>query len=172
MAAASARVRPALPGAASKPRRPLGTYVLIAVPLVLAATLLWQVASSMFHTEAVIRQATTVGQVTLEPDPTGTRIDFVLVDRVGQETTLSGSIDLRLRAPDGGVWQTTRDVSATDFQPLPDTSLLAGRLGYSVLIPASDWVRQPRRGGLATVSISVTPSDGASFSIDSQQRFP
>jgi hypothetical protein len=178
MVAASARHRPAPSGAAPtsigrKSRRPTGTYVLIAVPLVLAATFVWQIASSMFHTEVVVRQAVAVGRVSLEADPAGSRVDFVVVDRVGGETTFSGDVTIRLREPDGTLWQTTKTLSASDFQPLPDSSLLAGRLGYSVLVPATDWARPPRRGGLATVSISVVPSgDGPSFATDSQQLFP
>src|SRR5579862_2274304 len=105
VAAASARIRPAAVGVAGRPRRPWGTYVLIAIPLVLAATFVWQIASSMFHTEIVVRQAVSVGQVTLEPDPAGSRVDFVVVDRVGQETTTSGDVSVRVREPDGTIWQ-------------------------------------------------------------------
>jgi hypothetical protein len=172
-AAASTRPRLTSTGLGRKPRRPWGTIVLVAVPLVLVASLAWQLASSMLHTDVVVRQAAGVGQVTLEADPAGTRINFVLVDRIGQDTTLTGSVDVRLRGPDGAVWTTTRNLSGSDFQPLPATSLMAGRAGYSVLVPAGDWVRQPRRGGLATVTISVNPSDGGTpFSADSQLRFP
>jgi hypothetical protein len=150
-----------------------GSYLFIVIPLVLAATLIWQVASSTFHTEAAVRQAVAVGQVTLEPDPAGTRVDFVLVDRVGQETTFTGNVNVTLRDPDGAVWQTTRSLSPGDFQPLPDDSLLAGRTGYTVLVNVRDWARPPRRGGLATISISATPNDdGPAFSTQSQQRFP
>jgi len=179
MVAVGARPRPVPPATAptalgrGKQGRTIGTYVLIAVPLVLAATFIWQIASSMFHTEIVVRQAVAVGRVSLEADPAGSRVDFVLVDRVGEETTFDGDVSIRVREPDGTVWQTTRTLSDGDFQPLPDTSLLAGRIGYSVLVPASDWARPPRRGGLATVSISVNSSgDGPSFSTDSQQLFP
>jgi len=170
---ASARPRPTEPSIARKPRRPLGTYVLIAIPAVLAATFLWQIASGLFHTEVATRQAVAVGQVTLEGDPLGSRVDFVLVDRVGQDTTADASVNVRLREPDGTVWQTTRSLADSDYVRLPDTSLLAGRTGYSVLVPASDWARPPRQGGLATVSVTVTPNDDSpSFSTDAQQRFP
>jgi hypothetical protein len=150
-----------------------GSYLFIAIPLVLAATLIWQVASGMLHTEAAVRQAVAFGQVTLEPDPSGTRIDFVLVDRVGQETTFTGNLNVTLRDPDGAVWQTTRDVSPGDFQTLPTDSLLAGRNGYTLVVNARDWARPPRRGGLATISISATPSDDRPpISTQSQQLFP
>ena len=150
-----------------------GAYLFIAIPLVLAATFIWQLTSGMFHTDAVVRQAVAVGQVTLEPDAAGTRVDFVLVDRVGQEATFSGNLNVSLREPDGAVWQMTRSVSPGDFQTLPDDSLLAGRTGYSVLVNARDWVRPPRRGGLATISVNATPSDdGPAISTQSQQRFP
>jgi hypothetical protein len=174
VAAATPRPRSIAPAPiAHKPRRNMGTLVLIAIPAVLALTMVWQVASSMFHTEVAVRQAVAVGQVTLEGDPAGSRVDFVVVDRVGKETTFTGDVTVRLREPDGTVWQTTRTLSAGDFLTLPDTSLLSGRLGYSVLVPASDWARAPRRGGLATVSVTVNPSDDSpSFSTDSQQLFP
>ena len=147
--------------------------VVIAIPLVLAATFVWQIASNVFHTEVVVRQAVAVGQVTLEPEPTGTRLDLVMVDRVGQETTFTGNLDVSLRDPDGAVWQTSRSVAASDFQPLPESSLMAGRDGYTLVVPARDWARPPRRGGLATVSITATPSDdGPQITSQSQQRFP
>jgi len=178
MVAAGARPRPAASGSPPSPigrksRWSPGTYVLVAVPLILAATFIWQIASSLFHTDIVVRQAVSVGQVSLEGDPAGSRVDFVVVDSVGQDTTFSGDLSIRLREPDGTLWQTTRTLSTGDFQRLPDSSLLAGRLGYSVLVPASDWARPPRSGGLATVTIAVNPNDGGrAFSTDSQQRFP
>ena len=175
VAAASPRPRSVAPlPIARKPGRNMGTIALIAIPALMVLTLVWQVASTTFHSEIVVRQAVAVGQLTLEGDSAGSRVDFVVVDRVGRETTFNGEVTVRLREPDGTLWQTTRTLSAGDFQTLPDTSLLAGRLGYSVLVPASDWARSPRRGGLATVSVSVNPSDeGApSFSTESQQRFP
>jgi hypothetical protein len=178
VAPASIRPRSSAPIPTIASRQPEGRskgfYLLIAIPVVLAVTFVWQVGSSMFHTEALVRQAVGVGQVALEPDPSGTRIDFVLVDRYGQETTLDGSMNVTLREPDGAVWQATRTVSASDFQPLADDGLLAGRTGYSVLVNARDWARPPRRGGLATVSITATPSGASSeaFSTQSQQRFP
>jgi hypothetical protein len=176
-ATASLRSRSPAPiptiGSRQQNRRSKGLYVLIAVPLVLAVTFLWQVGSTVFHTEAVVRQAVAVGQVALEPDPSGTRVDFVLVDRYGQETTFTGNLNVSLREPDGAVWQTTRSLSPSDFQPLSDDSLLAGRTGYTVFVNARDWARPPRRGGLATVSITATPGDDSqAFSTQAQQRFP
>jgi hypothetical protein len=178
VAAATTRARPASPGLPvsptfNKPRRPIGTYLLIGIPALLLVTFAWQIASMALHTEVAVRQATSVGQVTLEPDPAGSRVDFVLVDRVGQETTFSGDVVLKLREPDGTYWQTRRTVSATDFQPLPDGSYLAGRSGLSIVIPAGDWARAPRRGGSTSVSIEVAPDDGTTaFSTVSAQRFP
>src|SRR5262249_55400246 len=142
-------------------------------PLVLAVTFVWQIASNVFHTEVVVRQAVSVGQVTLEAEPTGTRLDLVMVDRVGQETTFSGNLDVSLRDPDGAVWQTSRNVAAWVSQPRPDDSLMAGRDVYTLVVPARDWARPPRRGGLATVSITATPSDdGPLVTSQTQQRFP
>jgi hypothetical protein len=148
-------------------------WVIMGVPVVLALTLVWQVASSVLHTEIAVREAVAVGRVTLEPDALGSRVDFVVVDRVGQETTVNGSVSVKLREPDGTLWQTTRSVAADEFKPLPDGSLLAGRTGYSVVVPANDWMRAPRRGGAATVTITVQPADDATpFSTVAEERFP
>jgi hypothetical protein len=146
--------------------------VIIGVPVVLLLLFVWQVGSSILRTEIAIRDAVAVSRVSLEPDPLGSRIDFVLVDRVGQDTTVSGDLNIKLREPDGTLWQTTRRVSASDFAVLPGGGLLSGRLGYSVVIPPSDWLRAPRRGGSATVSVSVVPADGAPFSTVAEERFP
>jgi hypothetical protein len=146
--------------------------VIIGVPVVLLLLFVWQVGSSMLRTEIAIRDAVAVSRVSLEADPLGSRIDFVLVDRVGQDTTVSGDLNIKLREPDGTLWQTTRRVSASDFAVLPGGGLLSGRLGYSVVIPPSDWLRAPRRGGSASVSVSVVPADGAPFSTVAEERFP
>jgi hypothetical protein len=146
--------------------------VIIGVPVVLLLLFVWQVGSSILRTEIAIRDAVAVSRVSLEADPLGSRIDFVLVDRVGQDTTVSGDLNIKLREPDGTLWQTTRRVSASDFAVLPGGGLLSGRLGYSVVIPPSDWLRAPRRGGSATVSVSVVPADGAPFSTVAEERFP
>jgi hypothetical protein len=146
--------------------------VIIGVPVVLLLLFVWQVGSSMLRTEIAIRDAVAVSRVSLEADPLGSRIDFVLVDRVGQDTTVSGDLNIKLREPDGTLWQTTRRVSASDFAVLPGGGLLSGRLGYSVVIPPSDWLRAPRRGGSASVSVSVVPADGVPFSTVAEERFP
>ena len=180
VAAATARVRAAYPNAtppsASARRRrlqPNGTWVLIGLPILLVGAFVWQIASSAIHTEVLVRKATSIGSVSLEADRAGSRIDFVVVDRFGQETTIDGTMNVKLREPDGTLWQVSRAVSATDFQPLPDGGLLAGRSGLSVIVPASDWARAPRRGGAATVSISVQPTgDDAPISTVEKQRFP
>ncbi len=149
------------------------SWVLVGLPVLLVSALIWQIASSSIHTDIVVRQAVAVGRVSLESDPAGSRIDIVLVDRVGQETTVDGTVNVMLREPDGTLWQTSRPVTASAFQQLPDGGFLAGRTGYSVVIPASDWARAPRRGGAATVSISVQPtSDGTPFSTVAEERFP
>jgi hypothetical protein len=178
VAGTASRVRPAASNVTSIPvirkrRRPNATWVLIGVPVVLLLTLLWQLVSSTFHSEIAVHQAVSVGQITLESDTGGSRVDFVVVDRVGQDTTVNGNLLLKVREPDGAVWQTSRTVSASDFQPLADSSLLAGRQGYSVFIPASDWARPPRRGGTSRVTVQITPSDDSdAFSATSDQRFP
>jgi hypothetical protein len=186
VAASAARVRPTHPIqtpaptltpiqslSAKKPRWSAASWVLIGLPVLLVGAFIWQIASSTIHTDIVVRQAVAVGQVSLESDPAGSRVDFVLVDRVGQETTVDGTVTVKLREPDGRVWQTSREVTESAFQQLPDGSLLAGRTGYSVTIPASDWARAPRRGGSATVTINVKPSgEGSPFSTVAEERFP
>jgi hypothetical protein len=175
VAAATARARAVTPNptpGVRNPKRSAATWVLIGIPTLLIVTLVWQLASGLLHTEIAVREAVAVGRATLETDPAGSRVDFVVVDRVGQETTVHGTVSIKLREPDGGVWQASRSVAAGDFKALPDGSLLAGRTGYSVVIPANDWARPPRRGGAATVTIKVEPADGAAFSTVAEERFP
>jgi hypothetical protein len=157
---------------AKKSRVSAVTVVLIALPALLLLSFAWQIGSTLLHTEIAVRDAVSVARVSLEADPLGSRIDFVVVDRGGQATTLTGDILLKLREPDGTVWQTSKVVTPADFGPLPDGGLLAGRVGYSVVVPASDWLRAPRRGGSATVSVNVQPTDGTPFSTVAEERFP
>jgi hypothetical protein len=175
-AAINSRLRPSAPPVkpVKKGRRSAGAIAIVGVPVMLILLLAWQVGSSLLRTEIAVRDAVAVSRVSLEPssDPAGSRVDLVLVDRVGQATTVTGDLTVKLREPDGTVWQTTRSVSVADFGPLPDGGLLAGRLGYSVAIPASDWVRAPRRGGAATVSVSVQPAERGPFSTVAEERFP
>jgi hypothetical protein len=175
MVAAAVASRPRAshaPTPARKSRRSAGSWAIIGVPSLLLLTLVWQVGSSLLHTEIAVRDAVSVSQVSLESDPLGSRIDLVLVDRVGQDTTVNGDLNIKLREPDGTVWQVARHVSASDFGPVVDGGLLAGRVGYSVTIPAKDWIRAPRRGGAATVSVNVQPTDGTAFSTVAEERFP
>lgn len=171
-AAQPSRVRSTGSSIPTKGRVSAATLVLVGIPALLVITLAWQFLSGVLRTEMGVRGAAAVSRVSLEPDPVGARIDFVLVDRVGQSTTVDGTMMVKLREPDGTLWQTTRTVTAADFVPIQEGSLLAGRLGYSVTVPASDWVRAPRRGGMATVTVSVTPADGAPFSTVAEERFP
>src|SRR5689334_15368216 len=100
IAAATARARPPAPNqtlgsGVNKPRRSVGMWVIIGVPALLLLTFVWQIASGFMHTEIAVRQAVAVGRVSLESDPVGSRIDFVVVDRVGQETTVNGTLDVK-----------------------------------------------------------------------------
>jgi hypothetical protein len=160
---------PALP---RRRERSIGTWVIIGVPVLLALLFAWQVVSNLLHTELVVRSAVSISRVSLEADPAGSRIDLVLVDRVGQETTMTGNVTIKLREPDGTVWQTARGVTPADFVPLQTGGLLAGRIGYSVVIPATDWLRTPRRGGAASVTVNAQPAEGAAFSTVAEERFP
>ena len=155
-----------------KSRGSAATWVMIGVPVLLALTLAWQIGSSLLRSEIALRDPVAVSRVSLESDPLGSRIDFVVVDRSGQETTVNGDMTIKLREPDGTVWQTARTVTAADFGPLSGGGLLTGRVGYSLVVPATDWLRAPRRGGSATVSINVQPTDGTPFSTVAEERFP
>lgn len=177
VAAATPRVRPVIPtppppGPVVQRRRPIAGVVAIGVAVLVVGTFVWQVASPLLRTDIAVRSAAAVGRVSLESDPIGSRIDLVMVDRVGGETTVAGTLDVSLREPDGTVWKTSREVTAADFQALPDGGLLAGRTGYSVYVPAKDWARPPRHGGSATVSVGVRPTDSAAFSTVAEERFP
>jgi hypothetical protein len=177
VAAAIASSRAATPPPPSlsglkKTRRSAGTWVLIGVPILLVLTFAWQFGSNFLRTEIAARVPVAVSRVSLESDPAGSRIDLVVVDRVGQETTVNGELTIKLREPDGSVWQVTRTVSAADFGSVRGGGLLTGRLGYSVVIPAADWLRAPRRGGAATVSVNVAREDGTTFSTVAEERFP
>ena len=176
VAAATARSRVASPAPTpvlKKRLRPSATWLLIGIPLLLAAAVAWQLISSTLRTEVITREAVSVGRVSLEPVSDGVRIDLVLVDRVGQQTTADAMLQIKLREPDGALWQTSRAVSVQDFHPLADGGLLGGRLGYSIVVPARDWARPPRHGGAATVNVSVTPAGGSpSFSTVAEERFP
>lgn len=171
-AAHTSRPRYSSSASARKPRIPAGVLVMIGVPVLLVLTLAWQFGSSMLHNEIAVRDAVAVSRVSLEGDPAGSRIDLVLVDRVGQDTAVSGNLSIKLREPDGTLWQTTRAVSSGDFTQISDGGLLNGRMGYSVVVPATDWLRAPRRGGAATVTVTVEPNNGATFSTVAEERFP
>jgi hypothetical protein len=146
---------------------------MIGVPILLGALFAWQVGSSLIRTEVIVRTAVAVSRVTLEQDPAGARVDFVVVDRVGADTTMTGDLTVKVREPDGTVWRTTRAIAPGDFVTLPSGSLLRGRTGYSVLVPATDWARAPRRGGAASVTVSVQPADGSEqVASASEERFP
>ncbi len=171
-ALASRRVLRPASAPARRRRRSPGTWVMIAVPGLLVLVLAWQLASNLLHTESGVRSAVSISRVSLEADPLGSRVDLVLVDRVGQETTVTGGMTIKLREPDGTVWRSTRDVTDASFAPIQAGGLLAGRVGYSVIIPTTDWLRPPRRGGSATVSVSVAPIGGTAFSTVAEERFP
>jgi len=153
-------------------RRSAGAWVLIGVPALLLSFFVWQVASPYLRTDLAVRDAVAVGRASLEADALGSRVDLVLVDRVGQDTTVDGDLDIRVREPDGTVWHATRPVTSASFGALPAGGLLAGRLGYSIVVPDTDWLRTPRRGGAATVTVGVQPTDSVAFSTVDEERFP
>src|SRR5438105_5924286 len=148
------------PGRAPKTKRPVGTWVMIGIPVLLGLFFVWQLVSPFLRSEIIVHTPVAVSRVTLEPDPQGSRIDMVIVDRAGNETSVSGDLTVKLREPDGAVWQTTRSISSGDFVPLANPGLLNGRVGYSIVVPATDWMRAPRHGGAATVTVTVQPYGG------------
>jgi hypothetical protein len=161
------------PNPASRSSWPVGVYVLIGVPVLLGLLFVWQIASGLLKTEIIVRSAVAVSRVSLEPDPVGARVDMTFVDRQDLDTTFSGDVTVKVREPDGAVWQTIRTVSAADFVTLPTGGLLGRRQGYSVTLPSKDRARPPRRGGAATVSVDAVPADGsAPFSSIDEERFP
>jgi hypothetical protein len=154
-------------------RRSFAGWVLIGAPALLGLMFIWQIASGFVHTETVDHAPAAISSVRLEPDPAGVRVDVVLVDRQGAETSAPGDLSIKLREPDGAVWQNTRALSPEDFAPLPAGHLGAGRLGYSLLVPANDWVRAPRRGGSASVSVTFqTRNDAPPITRQAEERFP
>lgn len=177
VAAAVSRVR-ARTGSdsASSPqrRRPsAATWVIVGVPVVLALTFVWQIGSGFLRADSATRDAVAISSLTLNADPRGSRIDMVLVDSSGRDTAPSeADLTVKLREPDGTLWQTTRHAAAKDFTALSADSPNGGRIGYSVVVPASDWVRAPRRGGQASVWVTVQPGSGPAFSSTAEQSFP
>jgi hypothetical protein len=161
-----------LPRGARRATPSAGTMVIIGVPVVLVLTLLWQMAGSLLRTEIVARDAVAISTVSLEADPLGSRIDFVLVDRTGHDASVNGDVTIALREPDGTIWQSTRHVTSGAFKTLTQPGLLQGRMGYSLTVPSTDWLRTPRRGGGATINVVVQPADGPPFSTVAEQRFP
>lgn len=117
-------------------------------------------------------EAVSVARVVLEPADQGTAISLVLQDRAGNDAILLGELSLELREPDGAVWQVTRALRTTSFNPLPGTSLLAGRLGFREVIPPSAWTRPPRSGGQAAITVVATRPDGSQVRHQSTTRFP
>src|ERR1700736_4046957 len=84
------------PALLKRARRSAGTWVIIGVPLLLLALFAWQILSPFLKTEIAVRDAVGFSRVSLEADPLGSRIDFAVVDRVGQETTVTGQLNIKL----------------------------------------------------------------------------
>jgi hypothetical protein len=153
--------------------RTAGFWVIIGVPLLALVSVAWQLGTQLFHTEITIHDPAAIARISLEPDARGARVDLVMVDRTGTETTGSGTLSVKVREPDGALWQTTRNVSSADFAPLPSGGLLAGRTGLSLVVPAADWARPPRHGGTASVTVELDPAGGSPpIAATSAERFP
>src|SRR5439155_22023272 len=76
----------------TRSRRSFGAWVMIGLPALLALVFAWQIGSSLLHTEIVARDAVAVSRVSMESDVAGSRIDLVVVDRGGQDATVSGDL--------------------------------------------------------------------------------
>jgi len=153
--------------------RPLGTWVMLGVPLALVLLFVWQIVAPLLKTEIQVREPVSISRISLESDPTGARVDFVVVDRAGQETTVNGDLTVKVREPDGAVWQTSRTIAGSDFSALPSGGLLAGRVGYSIVVATSDWARPPRHAGSATVTLNIQPASSETpLSSVAEERFP
>ena len=174
VAAAVSRVRTssASAGATTRRRPTAATLVIIGVPVLLALTFVWQIGSGLLRTDSTLHDAVAVSSLTLQADPVGSRIDFVLADRAGRDTTTTADVTIRLREPDGTVWQNTRRLTPADFTTVSTDGRGVVRTGYSLVVPATDWLRAPRRGGQASVSVTVQPTSGEPFSGTAEQRFP
>lgn len=145
-----------------------------AVGALIAALWLFEVLApfKLFGNAAVILSTpTSVAQIALERAGEDASISLVLQDAAGRDAPLAGDLEIELQEPNGAVWRVSRAVAPTDFSSLP-SGVLAGRLGYRVVVPARDWVRPPRRGGLASVTVVATPRGGTSFTGSTSTAFP
>lgn len=167
-----ARTSSASAGAGARRRPTAATLLIIGLPILLAVTFVWQVGSGLLRADATLHDAVAVSSLALKADPLGSRIEFVLVDRTGQDTTTTGDVTIRLREPDGTLWQNTRHLTPGDFTSLSSDGQGTPRTGFSVVVPATDWLRAPRRGGQASVSVTVQPANGDPVSGTAEQRFP
>lgn len=156
---------------AAPPAVSAGMAAIVGIPILLLLLFVWQLVSPLLRAPSV-REPASIARISLEPDPSGARIDFVVVDRTGQETTADGELSITLREPDGAVWHATRSLTAADFAPLPAGGLNAGRLGYTIDVPTSDWVRPPRHGGAATVGVRIQLSGGGTLDGVEEMPFP
>jgi hypothetical protein len=142
----------------------LGTLLVLAV--------LWQFVAPMLlrPPQTTVPTAITVASLDHVDDATG--ISIVLGDQNARDIAIRGELVVELRTADGSQWRTVRNVTERDFAPLPSSSLFAGRLGYWLTVPNSDWARPPRRGALASVVVSATPQGRATISTSTPTVFP
>src|SRR5215467_5327040 len=112
-ASVSSRIRPGKP-VKRRRGRPVGLWVMLGVVAALVVLFAWQLVSPMLRAQIAVREPVSISRVSLESDPAGSRVDMVIVDRVGQDTTANADIAVKVREPDGAVWQATRTVTAAD----------------------------------------------------------
>lgn len=131
----------------------------------------WQTAGPLVLSNTGPGLPTSISRVVLEPDPGGVALSLVLLDRAGRDTTLTGTLGIELREPDGALVQYQRSVTPADFQVLPPDSFFAGRAGYRLVIPPTAWARPPR-SGQASIVVSVAPRDGPAFTTKTTEPLP
>ena len=115
-----------------------------------------------------------VSRAVLEALPEGTGLAFVMRDETGADAVFTGNLVVSLREPDGAQFQTTRSVVPANFHVLPAGTLLAGRLGYTLVIPPNAWNVQPRRGRPALIELVITLADptAPTISYTGNESFP
>lgn len=115
---------------------------------------------------------TAIGRTVLEPAEAGSVLRLALLDRAGEDTRLTGELQVRVQAANGMEVQFTRQVTPADFQVAAAGSALDGRVAYSLPIPADAWLRKPSPGEQADVYVTVRPANGEAFTTLLTAKFP
>lgn len=128
--------------------------------LIVVALVAARVLTSLGAVSAPAANASAFGQAAIEKVESGYAVDVVLVDDQDHDAAVAGEMDVQLRQTGGQIWESRQAVTPAQFKPLPATSLLAGRVGYSVTAPSSAWTTPPSSGTPATILVTATPRSG------------